>query len=93
MRKKTDFTQQQEHNDVSKKETEAEQIAKGVSQVPERKGPRKNASKTSSLRRVAVEAQNQRSRGFVKGRGNKRFVDPDVDTKVEPSYFSRNMKK
>jgi hypothetical protein len=29
---------------------------------------------------VAVEAQ--RSRGFVRGRGNRRFVDPDVETKV-----------
>ena len=46
----------------------------------EKKGGRKNAGKTSSLRRVAVEAQ--RSRGIVKGRGSKRFVDPDADTKV-----------
>jgi hypothetical protein len=50
----------------------------------EHKGSRKNAGKTSSLRRVAVEAQ--RSRSFVKGRGNKRFVDPDVDTKVRLPY-------
>lgn len=46
----------------------------------ERKGMRKNAGKTSSLRRVAVEAQ--RSRGFVRGTGSKRFVDPEVETKV-----------
>ena len=34
--------------------------------------------------RVAVEAQ--RSRGFVKGRGNKRFVDPDVEKKNVTAY-------
>ncbi|KAF2641392.1 DUF155-domain-containing protein [Massarina eburnea CBS 473.64] len=50
----------------------------------DRKGARKNVAKTSSLRRVAVEAQ--RSRGFVKGRGSKKFVDPDVDTKTVTAY-------
>ena len=49
-------------------------------QRSDRKVPRKSAGKTSSLRRVAVEAE--RSRDFVKGKGSKRFVDPDVETKV-----------
>ena len=53
----------------------------GIRKQDQRKAPRKNAGKPSSLRRVAVEAQ--RSRGsFVKGKGNKRFVDPEVETKV-----------
>jgi hypothetical protein len=53
----------------------------GTRKQDQRKAPRKNAGKPSSLRRVAVEAQ--RSRGsFVKGKGSKRFVDPEVDTKV-----------
>jgi len=53
----------------------------GTRKQDQRKAPRKNAGKPSSLRRVAVEAQ--RSRGsFVKGKGNKRFVDPEVETKV-----------
>ncbi|ORY15896.1 hypothetical protein BCR34DRAFT_477200 [Clohesyomyces aquaticus] len=62
----------------------AEASPKEDGENSERKSPRKNATKTSSLRRVAVEAQ--RSRGFVKGRGNKRFVDPDVDTKTVTAF-------
>lgn len=53
-------------------------------QKQERNRSRKSSTKTSSLRRVAVEAQ--RSRGFVKGKGNKRFVDPDVFTKTVTAY-------
>ncbi|KAF2175565.1 DUF155-domain-containing protein [Zopfia rhizophila CBS 207.26] len=74
--KKIDFTQKQDQV--------AETISKDEIEKSERKSPRKNATKTSSLRRVAVEAQ--RSRGFVKGKGNKRFVDPDVDTKTVTAY-------
>ncbi|KAF2500328.1 DUF155-domain-containing protein [Lophium mytilinum] len=47
--------------------------------------PRNSVAKTSSLRRVAVEAQRSRG-GLVKGRGNKRFVDPDVATKTVTAY-------
>jgi uncharacterized Rmd1/YagE family protein len=53
-------------------------------QKQEEKRARKTTTKPSSLRRVAVEAQ--RSRGFVKGRGNMRFVDPEVDTKTVTAY-------
>jgi hypothetical protein len=74
--KKADVTQAQKPEG----ETEPAPAPKQENQKHERNRPRKNATKTSSLRRVAVEAQ--RSRGFVKGRGSKRFVDPDVDTKV-----------
>lgn len=35
---------------------------------------------TTSLRRVAVEAQTSRH-GFIKGRGKRRFVDPEAETK------------
>lgn len=59
-------------------EKEAKNVAEAQNQ--DRKAPRKSTAKTSSLRRVAVEAQ--RSRGFVRGKGSKRFIDPDVDTKV-----------
>ncbi|KAF1920682.1 hypothetical protein BDU57DRAFT_438006 [Ampelomyces quisqualis] len=48
------------------------------------KPPRKNASKTSSLRSIAVEAQ--RSRTLVKSRGRQRFVDPDAQTKTVTAY-------
>jgi hypothetical protein len=65
---------------AQKQEQDPEASSKELPQKAERTGPRKNAGKTSSLRRVAVEAQ--RSRGFVKGKGSKRFVDPDVETKV-----------
>lgn len=41
--------------------------------------------KTSSLRRVAVEAQRSRA-SFVKGKGNKRFVDPEAETKTVTAY-------
>ncbi|KAF2277542.1 DUF155-domain-containing protein [Westerdykella ornata] len=74
--KKVDFTQ--------KVDVEAETAPKEEQQKQERNRSRKNAAKTSSLRRVAVEAQ--RSRGFVKGRGNKRFVDPEVETKTVTAY-------
>jgi uncharacterized Rmd1/YagE family protein len=57
---------------------------KEEAQKQEHNRSRKNAAKTSSLRRVAVEAQ--RSRGFVKGRGSKRFVDPDVEKKTVTAY-------
>ncbi|KAF2752253.1 DUF155-domain-containing protein [Sporormia fimetaria CBS 119925] len=53
-------------------------------QNEEQKQERNRSRKTSSLRRVAVEAQ--RSRDFVKGKGNKRFVDPDVETKTVTAY-------
>ncbi|PVI03284.1 DUF155-domain-containing protein [Periconia macrospinosa] len=77
---KIDFTQKQEiEREAPGKKDET--VDDGAAT---RKGARKNAGKTSSLRRVAVEAQ--RSRGFVKGRGNKRFVDPDVDTKTVTAY-------
>ncbi|KAF2122104.1 hypothetical protein BDV96DRAFT_562922 [Lophiotrema nucula] len=79
-RKKVDFTQRQE---PSKLEPEAVPSPK-EDQKTERKGPRKNAGKTSSLRRVAVEAQ--RSRGFVKGKGSKRFIDPEAATKTVTAY-------
>lgn len=80
---KIDFTQKQEIGGEApgKKEDTVDNGAES------RKGPRNNAAKTSSLRRVAVEAQ--RSRGFVRGRGNKRFVDPDVDTKVRPAIIQK----
>lgn len=74
--KKVDFTQ--------KVESEPEIAPKDEPQKQERNRSRKNAAKTSSLRRVAVEAQ--RSRGFVKGKGNKRFVDPEVETKTVTAY-------
>ncbi|KAF2261012.1 DUF155-domain-containing protein [Lojkania enalia] len=79
--KKVDFTQKQELQNL---EVASEIAAKDDAHKDERKAPRKNAGKTSSLRRVAVEAQ--RSRGFVKGHGNKRFVDPEVDTKTVTAY-------
>jgi uncharacterized Rmd1/YagE family protein len=78
-KKPVDFTQKQEL--ASESTTSNETAAEAKDQ---QKAPRKNAGKTSSLRRVAVEAQ--RSRGFVKGRGSRRFVDPDVDTKTVTAY-------
>jgi hypothetical protein len=86
LRKKLDFIQKQDQKQDSKQEPESDASSRELSQKAERKGPRKNAGKTSSLRRVAVEAQ--RSRGFVKGKGNKRFVDPDVETKVCISSYA-----
>ena len=76
LRKKVDFTQKQgeEAEAVVKEEPAAESRGK------EKKG-KKYGTKTSSLRRVAVEAQRSRQ-GFVKGRGSKRFIDPQVETKV-----------
>lgn len=59
--------------------------ADGVRRQEQRKPARKNSGKTSSLRRVAVEAQRSRG-GFVKGKGNKRFVDPDANTKTVTAY-------
>jgi len=41
--------------------------------------PRPSAGKTS-LRRVSIEAE--RSRVIVRNRHGRRFVDPDIDTKV-----------
>ncbi|KAI8939385.1 hypothetical protein NX059_003168 [Plenodomus lindquistii] len=49
-----------------------------------RKGARKTAAKTSSLRSVAVEAQN--ARAFIKSRGRTRFIDPDAETKTVTAY-------
>ncbi|KAF2704171.1 DUF155-domain-containing protein [Pleomassaria siparia CBS 279.74] len=87
--KKIDFTQKHDNNKVQKQdqkqEQELEAASTDVAQTSERKGPRKNAGKTS-LRRVAVEAQTQRSRDFVKGRGSKRFVDPHAETKNVTAY-------
>ncbi|KAJ4291025.1 hypothetical protein N0V90_010222 [Kalmusia sp. IMI 367209] len=74
--KKVDFAQKQE----SETETPIKEEA-----VADKKGVKKHAGKTSSLRRVAVEAQRSRQ-GFVKGRGSKRFVDPHVDTKTVTAY-------
>ncbi|KAF2018336.1 DUF155-domain-containing protein [Aaosphaeria arxii CBS 175.79] len=74
--KKVEFTQKQE--------AEAATPTKDDNRAQDRKVPRKNAAKTSSLRRVAVEAQ--RSRGIVRGKGNKRFVDPDAETKNVTAY-------
>lgn len=76
LRKKVDFTQKQgEETETAVKE---ESIAENRNK--EKKG-KKYGTKTSSLRRVAVEAQRSRQ-GFVKGRGSKRFIDPHVETKV-----------
>ncbi|EDU45815.1 conserved hypothetical protein [Pyrenophora tritici-repentis Pt-1C-BFP] len=76
--KKIDFTQRQE--DVTPHEESSEETP----QQSKRKAARKNATKTSSLRSVAVEAQ--RSRAFVKSRGKTRFVDPDAETKTVSAY-------
>ncbi|KAF1977150.1 DUF155-domain-containing protein [Bimuria novae-zelandiae CBS 107.79] len=80
IRKKIEFTQKQDEEleASAKEESTAETSKKGA------KG-KKHAAKTSSLRRVAVEAQRSRQ-GFVKGRGSKRFVDPQVDTKTVTAY-------
>lgn len=76
LRKKVDVTQKSgEEAESSVKEETAVGAEKN-----EKKG-KKHGNKTSSLRRVAVEAQRSRQ-GFVKGRGSKRFIDPHVDTKV-----------
>lgn len=71
--KKIDFTQKAD--ETANKDDVSETQKKGNAKVT-----RKNASKTSSLRSIAVEAQ--RSRTFVKSRGRQRFVDPDAETKV-----------
>lgn len=72
--KKVEFTQRQDQA------LETTPASKDEALKHEHNRSRKNAAKTSSLRRVAVEAQ--RSRGFVKGRGSIRYVDPEVETKV-----------
>ncbi|CAO2656331.1 Nn.00g051340.m01.CDS01 [Neocucurbitaria sp. VM-36] len=77
LRKKIDLPQK--HDEAVAKD----ELANGQQQA-NRKGPRKTAGKTSSLRSVAVEAQ--RSRAFVKSRGRTRFVDPDAETKVVTAY-------
>ncbi|KAF2008187.1 DUF155-domain-containing protein [Amniculicola lignicola CBS 123094] len=74
--KKIEFTQKQEPTSDAARKDELPET--------ELKATRKSATKTSSLRRVAAEAQ--RSRSLVKGKGNKRFVDPDVDTKIVTAY-------
>ncbi|KAF1950221.1 DUF155-domain-containing protein [Byssothecium circinans] len=79
---KIDFTQKQDVEAGSEAAPVDDNLPENS--INHRKGARKSAEKTSSLRRVAVEAQ--RSRGFVRGRGNKRFVDPDVDTKTVTAY-------
>ncbi|KAH7138086.1 hypothetical protein B0J11DRAFT_422535 [Dendryphion nanum] len=76
--KKTETTQKQEEERI------LESAVRNEESKSERKPVRKIVAKTSSLRRVAVEAQ--RSRGFVKGKGNKRFVDPDVETKTVTAF-------
>lgn len=55
------------------------------------RGPKRKASQRTlqapSLRRVAVEAQNQRSQAsFIKGRGKSRHVDPEAETKDVTAY-------
>lgn len=72
-RKKLDFTQRPDDAAASDEKNTPPKAAAT-------KSSRKNASKTSSLRSIAVEAQ--RSRTFVKSRGRQRFVDPDAKTKV-----------
>ncbi|KAF2851182.1 DUF155-domain-containing protein [Plenodomus tracheiphilus IPT5] len=79
LNKRVDFTQKQDEGggkDDSTKETSQAHSA--------RKGARKIAGKTSSLRSVAVEAQN--ARAFVKSRGRTRFIDPDAETKTVTAY-------
>ncbi|KAF1838010.1 DUF155-domain-containing protein [Decorospora gaudefroyi] len=73
-----DFTQKQDAAATK------EDGVKGAQQKGNRKGARKNATKTSSLRSVAVEAQ--RSRAFIKSRGRTRFIDPDAETKTVTAY-------
>lgn len=51
---------------------------------PQRKGARLPKGKTS-LRRVAVEAQRTRE-GFIRGKGKRRFVDPDAPAKTVTAY-------
>ncbi|KAF2444182.1 DUF155-domain-containing protein [Karstenula rhodostoma CBS 690.94] len=80
-RKKIDFAQKQ----VSEADISAREESSAETTKVNTKGTKKHAGKTSSLRRVAVEAQRSRQ-GFVKGRGNKRFVDPHVDTKTVTAY-------
>lgn len=76
-RKKIDFAQKQ----VSEADIPAKEVRSTETNEMNKKDTKKHGGKTSSLRRVAVEAQWSRQ-GFVKGRGSKRFVDPHVDTKV-----------
>lgn len=57
---------------------EAEQLSDAKKKSANRKAAR-SQSKTS-LRQVAVEAQLSQD-GFIKGRGKRRFVDPDASTK------------
>ncbi|KAF2728265.1 DUF155-domain-containing protein [Polyplosphaeria fusca] len=82
---KIDFTQKQDQQrDERSKQDTPEVTGKEDSVKGEKKVPRKNVTKTSSLRRVAVEAQ--RSRSYLMGRGGKQFVDPDAETKTVTAY-------
>ncbi|KAF2200974.1 hypothetical protein GQ43DRAFT_463538 [Delitschia confertaspora ATCC 74209] len=85
--KKVDFQQNEEQK--GKEEVESN-FKKGPPQISERKLSR-TATKPTSLRRVAAEAQ--RSRGLIKGKGSKRFVDPDVDTKTVTAYCAAEQYK
>ncbi|RMZ70562.1 hypothetical protein GMOD_00000669 [Pyrenophora seminiperda CCB06] len=76
--KKVDLTQKQDDAPA------IEDSVQDTRQQPSRKGGRKNATKTSSLRSVAVEAQ--RSRAFVKSRGKTRFIDPYAETKTVTAF-------
>lgn len=57
--------------------------------IPQKEPKRKSASRSqaasTSLRRVAVEAQRNRD-GLVKGKGRKRHVDPIAETKDVTAY-------
>lgn len=61
-------------------QTSSARLQQDTQKVDVQKGAKKSAGKTS-LRRVAVEVERLR-RGFIKEKGNKRFVDPDLETKV-----------
>ncbi|KAK5173156.1 uncharacterized protein LTR77_003278 [Saxophila tyrrhenica] len=58
---------------------------------PKRKAAQRTQAANTSLRRVAVEAQRSRGgtanpSGFIKGRGQRRHVDPEVETKDVTAY-------
>ena len=67
------------------KEKDLESPSSQKSAKAQRKDARRHKESTS-LRRVAVEAQRSRNSGFIKGRGKARFVDRDVETKDVTAY-------
>ncbi|CBX98203.1 hypothetical protein LEMA_P096120.1 [Plenodomus lingam JN3] len=76
--RKVEVAQQQDVSDN-------DELAKESQLQHGRKGARKIAGKTSSLRSIAVEAQNARN-FVVKSRGGTRFIDPDAETKTVTAY-------